>query len=832
MYRDPDDDDYRDSGQYGGGVGTSSKFGGTSNFNTTMLSDDGRFLGIKLSKELAQSLNLARGGLMDWASRKGEQISIPLAEKVALQFTKGDKAKAFKTAGKVGNMVAYGIILSGEIANVGRNIYDTTDALNNLRIAVKPLGKANGGAGNVSPISGNNEVVANARAKINSVFWQRLAQTATGSITILPTLLGRLSEQKEANVKREKNRVVEHATSEEELATILEQERRGITTGSKKITTAEKIEKAEKIMVENARKEWLAELEKFKKQNLTEVSGELQKALEALDAGNIDRGLNVLNEHGFDTGWISEEVKRIREKTAPSARVEALRGVIEEYQETESQNLGHYVDEALTAKYVRQNGAFDDEWTDYSNEYRSKGYGSERKLTHKEKIEAWVEKRIEEQRQEEQKTKGQKQNKEISGIAAGLGAAVLSELAAKAIGDKKLKKYSQPIAIDRILHLRRVLEQAGDNPPEQVAGIEGRNERDMGYVRYVHNIFEQHQRDSGRPEIGDRFFEHFENARWDDAAVQQLPDEQLTAYEYAVKTIAKRIKDGRMDAIALVSLVGDKNNKIVRDNGRMFGARDNGRDEAAAKAALLKVIDEQTALVHAGKVKSDADVNEKLGNFVFSVEDIKKALETDALSTEERAFIFTLFSDVVGNDKQLCKMLGITDDRCQELRKEKQETFNDKLDGAVLELADRVKAADADLEKIKLTEKEKTLITTLAERIREDGKHAADLTENRQELKALETVALNAPMAMDKAKIEGRPSFLSRVLERAKEVPGIIAEAKKRREEQPKTAVGEEAGFADQAPRRDGSFASEDGPTPLVERAARSEEPVAPGRLA
>jgi hypothetical protein len=517
---------------------------------------------------------------------------------------------------------------------------------------------------------------------------------------------------------------------------------------------------------------------------------------------------------------------------------------IEQFKKINRNRISGTAERSLTAQFVRENDAFDSsdlEILPYEERYGRHGEGP-RLIKHE--LEEQLRERQETLRKEESENKQvDEKGSEVAKLAAGLASGLAAEFTTQRLMGKAAVKYAQPIALDRILHLRRALEQSGDEPPETVPGIEGEKGRggDMSYVQYVHGIFQQHQKDSSRASIGERFFEHFDQANWNDAAIQQLPDEQLTTYEYAIKTIAKRIKDGRMDAIALFNLVGDRHNKIVKNSGRAFGPQGTTRDDAPAREAILHVIDNQTALAHAGHGKSDSDINEKLGNFTFSVEDVKQALASESLGKEQRAFIFTLFSDVVGNDAQLCKLLGIDEKRCQELRREQQETFNDKFDGAVMELADRIQNnPDTITKEIKLTDKEKSLILSLADRIREDGKHTVDLTENRQDLKAMETVVANAAMVMSKGSSTDKPNFLTRILERAKEVPEILAEAKKRREEQAKEAQSmppgqdqmnaEQSRFSDQAPLPRGKFAEEEGPTSLANRANRNnEEPLAPG---
>ena len=209
-----------------------------------------------------------------------------------------------------------------------------------------------------------------------------------------------------------------------------------------------------------------------------------------------------------------------------------------------------------------------------------------------------------------------------------------------------------------------------------------------------------------------------------------------------------------MDAIALIDLVGDKQKKIVHVDGRNFGPSAT-RDDEAAKKSIAALVDEKTAALHAGQKHTDEEVNEKLGNFVFSVADMKRALVSKDMDPEQRAFIFTLFSDVVGSDEKLCGKLGISNERCQQLRKESKERFAAMLDGAVGVLADAIENDQEKLDKhLKLTDKQKELVLAVAGRSKEQGKLAGDVVENAKERETIESVVADGVMTLSKAPAE------------------------------------------------------------------------------
>lgn len=795
------DNDY-DDGRRGGGSHGTQPFADTSNFNTAMLSEDGRFLGIRVPPGMEQFLNFTQGGILKYLSDKIESLSLPAAEKVS-KWLISDEAKAFKAAGKVTSAIGYGVILSTPITGVGRAIYDSADALNNLRLAVKPLSKS-GGTG-LAPLSGDNEVVENARRKINGVFWMRVKNTGAKSISILPALISSWHEKTEHNTEREKNRAIDHTKNSKELADLLEKERSG-NVSKKAQGSAKKMEEAERIMLDRAKKRYEERMQSYVSKHSAKISEELTAEIDKLSTENFRYTVSKLKSNGFETWDLQNAANRY------GVGSEQLQSEIDKFKASSKKHMDLLASDMAERRFQKEYGSLDDQRRNLQN---------------------WLHERRTGKSHDEHKNAKEtdEHTKRLNEFAAGFGAAAVSEVVGKVIGEDQLKKLSQSIAIDRILHLRRELEKSGNNPPDRVPGIQsekGRAENDMSYAEYVHTIFRQHQRDSGRADIGERFYEHLNNARWEDSAIQQLPDEQLTAYEFAVKTISKRIKDGRMDAIALINLVGNRNLKMVHNDGRTFGPKGAGKGDEAIKAAMLKVIDEQTALAHAGQIKSDVDVNEKLGNFVFSVDDMKSALTSDTMDKQQRAFVFTVFSDAVGNEAELCKMLGIDESRCAALRQETKDTFNATLDGAVLAIADALQT-DATLEKkLKLMGKEKDVILGLAERIKQEGKDVADLTADRAELLTLETVAANAAMK--------GTGLWTKMVEKAKSIPEIISEAKKRREESAAAPPPSEAHQREESwpPGEQLPPAPEGG----MERHKRNfadhatrEEPIVPGRV-
>lgn len=779
MDQNYDSNEYMDSSQRNYSEATTpasvarGHFGDTSSFSTTGISDDGRFLGIKLSSELASQARTIYPVFLDWARRKGEKYSIPLAKKFAekaLSYT-GQDAHKFST--RAGDVVGYGVIFSQQLLDIGRNVYDSAHSVGDLRRAVRPLSELPG----TSALSGNNEVVANARSKINGVFWLRLTHTLTGAIATAPALMIKLGEQKKSNVVRANKLEIESAQTPEEVAALYKKKITGGSSVGVNISE-ENAREGLHLYLEGERDQYVKRMQGFIAEHEGKVKGEIEVALNGITHENVRSKVRELDQMGVDTRVLESAMeKRWNREHQRHERpsVEEIAETIAEFKDEVTQSLGHYANETLKTRFVRRYGAFDDEYTDYLNKNERRQETIRDQLI--EKIESWNKTPDAEDKHSKDDPDGM--GKMLASFGAGLGA----EMATKALGGTRLEKYRQPIALDRILHLRRELEIAGDNPPPEVPGIPNgkSNERDEGYTRYVHQIFQQHQKDCHRNEVGTRFFEHFENANWEDDAIQRLRDEELSVYEVAVKTIAKRIKDGRMDAIALVGLVGDKQNKIVREDGRSFGPRGSGNNDDQQKTAILHIIDEQTVLLHSGLNQAkQEEVHEKLGNFVFTVEELKSALTAGNLEASERSFIFTVFSNVVGNDEKLCEMVGITLDECKALRAESKDKLNQLMDGAVNVLADMIEKQPDELAKhLKLTDKEKELIRSLAGRMHDEKKDAADLADNREQIKSLETVVANAAFALHDKQVDGegdkKQNFWQRLVSAAKKPSEILS---------------------------------------------------------
>jgi hypothetical protein len=737
------DSDYQDSSH----SYTRNNFGKTSDFSTVMISKDGKFLGLDLPPEMrntAQSvlpalLTMASG----WARKQG-----------------------MKHSPMMGNIAGFGVALSQQIFEVVQNARDQLDYMNKLRIAVKPLEKydnQNGG-----PLSSNYKAVENARAKIAARFYTGLAETAVGTIAAAPALMDNIKQMHSENHGLQLQHDVEKAKNDPtKLADIFEKE---ITVGTAKMgLSGEDFYKAKGLLLEKYRKSYLTEFAAFEKANSVASKKDLKALLDGLRPKNIDSQLRELERHGFNTERLGSAVRPWGGATIEPA---VIKDAIKEFKESSGKRqLEDISKRDLRKKFVMQKGvALDEEWQEvFSTRNRWGGYENNQNMPPT--IARQLDEKIDKIREMQEKTKqdelsgGGKHDKTvvdgIKGFAAGIGSIFAKKIL---IGDR-VERYAQPMALDRILNLRRSTEPPKDaqsdwKPPEEVPAVvaegqqgQGRDQPPMGYVQYVHNIFQQHQQDSGWGKIGDRFFDHLtQSGQWkSDSEIMGMADEKLTPYEFALKTIAQRGKTGRMDWIAIVPLL---EGAIVHSDGRTFGPRGAGKDDEAVKKAILKVIDDKTVMLPVAKKQTAGQVNENIANFIFEVNDLKKALESKEMDAKQQAFIFTLFSDVVGGDESLCTKVGVTKERCQSLRTQAKDTVNATMDGAISVLADMINNEPEKLEKLsketgfKLTEKQKELVVALAGKAQDQGKNVADITENHDQVKTLETVAANAAMTL------------------------------------------------------------------------------------
>lgn len=777
------------SSSHGAGPKKSEKPG---DFDPSKLIDEnGSFYGLPVSQDTASKLNTFGQMFIPWIRRNLQEKGEPIAQKFAVEQMGMEAVQAMRFGNKAAQAIGWATIFSKQIFDVGDNVMNTMKQLSALNAAARPMQRA-GGDDAGSFASSDNEGLHNARSKINRLFMQRLANTAVSSVSAIPQYLIWRSEDAHKRVidaKKAEFEAVKTKTPEEKAKWFKEQMTLKLPGGAMMDS------QTKAAMMEMERKEYLENFEKFKSANRSTVEADLTKELKGFEKENQAYKLhnwerygekslkhNIYNkeqylldkeiEYASRSGTKNTEGSEINYFQANKDRFEKER---ESLVKTQNKRLEatfkQFVEKELRARYVRQAGAYDDTWKndmffgEDKNAYGKNGYPQVETIK-KQSEDAF--KKLTEQlngtakedaaKAQDPKKDEKDQNHVRDGIY-GLAGGILGDVVSGMFGGKKLEEFKKPQAIGRVLHLQKVLVKAeGGNTPDVIPGIKynKESEESCAYEKYVHKTFQQHQADSaeegkqGFVEIGERYFEKFEKVKWNSDAIQKMSDDELTPYEYAVKHIAKRLKDGRLDGHAFGYLVFDARNKIVHDSGKDFGPTTvNGKDEAEVKQGIASLLDRVSQNAVAAHSMDEKAVSEALGRFSFSLEDIKTAFGPNGLPEDEKGIFFALISAHMPDHKVLCRVTGMSEAQCEKLRGSFQGQFERMLDAAVLELADMLKNNPAALGGLELTESEKKLLGAVAGKASKDGTDVTAAVADKKELQAVETVVANAVMALD-----------------------------------------------------------------------------------
>ena len=751
-----------------------------------MIIGDGTFLGVPLPPQAINQIRQFLPVALAYATRTGQKLA----------------TEQFQSQ-KIGKGVGIAIALSIQLIETIQNLYFLVNSLNNLHATTKPLAKA---AGNHSALTMGNEAIEDLRGKIITAFMNKMFNTVIGTIGAIPALMETMVDVNKTSKHLELDKALEATGGDpNEIAKILKDEHYGVGTtaaaNAKKGLTGAQMQNGVKKLIEEELALYQTELNAFKnpekvaatKAKLTTEIGKLTQETypfqierlkkEGLDVSKLEENLTKvdnLNSRRFERDRYGNPVDA-RSFIDSSQKFEDVAleraHVIDQWKapligDKKSAYLDHAVEELLTREYVENNGAFNKNWTKYLDA-DAKG-----QPTRQEKLEKSIKDGIQEREKIKQeavpskeKTDFEKGLKYFKDFAPGLIAGWAQNAAISIFGGTALEKLKKPLAAERIAFLDKVLthpkNEADWKPPERVPAMEDRNSSDksggknsregltepMGYTKYIHEIIQTHQNTRGRAEVGERYVQHFADSDWKDSKIQELRDDELTPYEYALKHITKRILDGRLTVPSLLELVGNKQgNRIVQADGRTFGPKGAGTDEAQVKEEMLKLIEGYSVSVNTGKALTSEQLSERKGKLLFGEKNIKEALESKDIDPACRALIFRLYSDVIGGDTAtICKELGINDDRCSQLRKECND-FNFMMDGVLGTLGQQLQNDPDKLKILSLTPTEKELITSLNGRKQKLGGHVVDLTKEPEDMSTLNAIAFNAIMTFEKDK--------------------------------------------------------------------------------
>lgn len=727
----------------------------TTDFDTSSLvGEDGTFLGFKLSPSVAGAVRMVDQGLLPWVRRKIEDNSFKYGRDFAHKQWGYGGQEAAKFGLKAANAAGIATIFHEQIFDAASITAGTIKSMNELRQAVSPLAKINGGSEVEMMLGGSdNEVITNARHKVYAIGVQRVIKSAAHAVSAIPQFFIRSAEHKERQAK-----LIEAA--DEELISKLsveEQAKRRLEKLNLSWKEEAEAKRGFDAYLKTAKEEYLKEYKAFETKNKSAIKKALEKELEA----NRDHGDYITS--GYAAG--------------PRIRGRRLYQADGRTPLTDTRGRHRFdipkeeLEKHIKIKFAEERGAWDESWLPergyggYGGGYGGYGQNNSGPKTLKGELTERFNKLRDSQNEAKNKQDAKKDEKENQGMldtVAGAGGAILGEIAGHLLGTQELQKFKEDIALDLILHVRRCMDQNPDCKTIPSRGKNSADKDDWGFNKAVHKIFQQNQRDSSHAEIGEREFIHFKEKNWDDEEIQKLDDKNLTVYEVAVKHIAHRIQDGRMDAIALINLVGDR--KIVNKSGKSFGTQGKGGGEEAAKQSVMKEIDKQTTLLKAHHDMDEAKISESLSDFTFSVDELKAAFGPKGLKGEEKAFLFMLVDSNISDDKALEKITGLELKKIENLRKEVQGRFGRLLEAAIVELAEIAEQSPDKLKKIKETDEEISKLQDVAAKVQEHTSEDVTDALSKEEKKSVETTVANYLMSSD-----DKENFWQKLVKRSRE---------------------------------------------------------------
>ncbi len=291
---------------------------------------------------------------------------------------------------------------------------------------------------------------------------------------------------------------------------------------------------------------------------------------------------------------------------------------------------------------------------------------------------------------------------------------------------------------EKILAMDLIRQLASD--VENESSVSGLKER-------IVEIFQQNERDHKRPAIGSRL---------------------LPQLEPAINEIAQAISNHTLNPLALISLAGGKR-KVI--------AQQNGKRTFATKEQTLALIGEQRRILNSPERITAEEFFSDHVDPVFIKNMLKQTF--DALPEEEKAALSALFpADVI-------IQVGYKKERVAELQAKGHDRLYPFVTSRALELAE--KSAD-ELKKLNLNDQDIEILHDLADKILSGDKQAVQIEVDGKEKSGLDVIR-RATLAEQSTHKEGA-GFWTRMFERARSVPEIIAERRKQREQEEPSSAG------------------------------------------
>lgn len=722
-----------------------------------------RFAGMEVDASTKTFLDFLLYQFMPHAAEKVEKHGVKFLKDTALSTGLMKSETAALNFGKEhAPKLAVATVLAEPILSLGVSAYDTTTRVNDLRKALTPIAKGNNKYASVEAIFGsNNEVVQNARSKIYSQLYADVGGVVARSIVALPALITVRNRAKERAKLQENEVDLELAIKDPEARKkyIQDQIKGGSSIHSSVEEEKDKHLKQERTTYQKEFEAWESGTEGKK------ASEEILKRLKTDDDYAKKLGVDQILKRQI-------EVTKNGNKTQTTVKD----GLANKYRDNRSifKNEGSEIERVVKKQLryrfvddVKNGKAFDHTWIEQKMDRFGRPYADEKRSgprTIEESIEGFykdmADKLSGKKAAAENELKAHKGdgkgpdifNQGIMGLASLAG----NKLDQLLVGDKR-KDLSKPIAMELIMHLKKTHDE---NPEAESVANYGSKSGDSSFVKFVHDIFQQHQVDCHKSEVGDRYFDKIKHANFKDEAIFQMRDEDLGAYEVAIKHIARAIKEGQMDAVALINLVGQR--KIVQKDGKHFGPK--GSDGKAE--GVLDEINKQCACIASHKGLTAEQLSELMAKFVFTEEELKAGFAVGGtFAGEEKSFMFALLESQVKDAGTMKKITGLTEDEMDHLRKTSRSHFTRHFDAAITTIAEMSNDELADLVKYEITPDEIKLIRNAASGMKSSGKHAEDLATGEAK-EHLEAAVANVVMAEQK---EDAPKWRDRVQKRIKD---------------------------------------------------------------
>lgn len=698
-----------DARLYTGDMSAGDRIKAASFDSSEILGTDGKFLGMPVSNGMAGALNFMVNQGLPFAVDHISDHATQVTQNFARNYLGHDPKAALEFGKTYGKALPYAVVFAKPIIETASAAYSMSGRLGELNQAAAPVLKANGqsslGAGIFSDV--NNEVIHNARAKIFTAAKNDLLGTAASSVALIPSfMIAHRKEQAklETNMKdAELSYLKEHGTPEQ-LAEYRRERLRSTMTATND---------GRKLLNEQLREE--KEIyEKGFKEFKQKQSSKFRKAFEKASEGNNKKDgtrseayVEFVTDLGLRPNALESEVKT----------------------------------KWLQQRYAEENGAWNEKWLP-PQERQRRGWGrkDDQPKTHEEMIKAEFQKELDRMNESFSGETGKKSSSSKDGemmmsqtlqAMATLGGETLRGF----VGKDTNKDLKSEIALDMILDTKRAMDE--NSQRTTIPG--GKNDSEQYTVaQMVHRIFQQHQHDCGQAEIGARDIRSMKAVNWDDADIQKMKDSDLNAYEVAVKHISQYIRDGRMDPLALINLVGER--KIVMPGGKSFGTL-KSNDAEAVKENVIAEIDHQAALLRPQHKMGQDEVSAALANYTFTKEELQAAFSNHGMRPDEKAFLFMILDTSTPDDAVLKDLTGRSDTEIKQLRQDAQKHFSVQFDAALREMAEDLASNPAAIERYNLTEEEAMRFQDVYRKAQQTGGSIGDVLEGEARKEVAASVA-------------------------------------------------------------------------------------------